>query len=167
MFLQETYSDPGLEDFWRSEWGGKILFAHGSKHSKGVMILFKPSLCVDVLKTTVDKNGQFLVASININQDELCLANIYVPNDQNQQINFFGKILDRIRCHHTSKILKGGDFNCPVSASDKVGDKDILHKKRVIQELSNNFDLVDAWRTQHPDKNAFPGQIAQVKSNVG
>ena len=33
-----------------------ILFAHGSKHSKGVMILFnKPSLNVDILEITVDK----------------------------------------------------------------------------------------------------------------
>ena len=77
IFLQETYSDPGLEEFWRTEWGGEILFAHGSKHSKGVMILFKPSLSVVVLKTTVDKNGRFLVANVNINEDELCSVNIY------------------------------------------------------------------------------------------
>lgn len=89
IFLQETYSDPGLEEVWRAEWGGKILFAHGSKHSKGVMILFKPSLSVVVMKTTVDENGRFLVANVNINEDELCLVNIYAPNDQNQQINFF------------------------------------------------------------------------------
>ena len=95
--LQETYSDPSLEDVWRAEWGGEILFAHGSKHSKGVMILFKPSLNVDILEITVDKNGRFLVANININQDNLCLVNIYAPNDQNQQVNFFDKIIDPIR----------------------------------------------------------------------
>ena len=67
---------------WRAEWGGEILFAYGSKHSKGVMILFKPFLNVDILEITVDKNGRFLVANININQDNLCLVNIYGPNDQ-------------------------------------------------------------------------------------
>ena len=125
----------------------EILFAHGSKHSKGVMILFKPSLSVDVLKTTADKNGRYLVANVNINQDDLCLVNIYAPYDQNQQINFFGKILDPIGRSHTSKIIVGGDFNCPMSAFDKVGGKDILHKKKVIhaiQQLCKNFDVVDA-----------------------
>ena len=39
--LQETYGDPSLEDVWRAEWGGEILFAHGFKPSKGAMILFK------------------------------------------------------------------------------------------------------------------------------
>ena len=49
-------------------------------------ILFKPSLNVDILEITVDKNGHFLVANIDINQDNLCLVNIYAPNDQHQQV---------------------------------------------------------------------------------
>ena len=52
MFLQEV---------WRAEWGGEILFAHGFKHSKGVIILFKPSLFVDIMEITLHKNGRFLV----------------------------------------------------------------------------------------------------------
>ena len=63
LFLQETYSDPSLENVWRAEWGGEILFAHGSKHSKDIMILFKPSLNADIMKITVDKSGCFLVFS--------------------------------------------------------------------------------------------------------
>ena len=74
------------------------------------MILFKPSLNVDFLEILVDKNGRFLVANININQDDLCLVNIYAPNDQNQQVNFFEKIIDPIRRSCTDNILKGGDF---------------------------------------------------------
>ena len=46
FFLQVTYSDVSLEDFWRAEWGGEIFFSHGSQHSRGVMILFRPSLCL-------------------------------------------------------------------------------------------------------------------------
>ena len=104
--LQETCGDPSLEDVWRAEWGGEILFAHGFKYSKGVMTLFKPSLNVDYLEITVDKNGRFLVANININQDDLCLVNIYAPNYQNQQVNFFDKIIDPIRQHFTWRWLK-------------------------------------------------------------
>ena len=65
-------------------------------------ILFKPSLNVDILEITVDKNGRFLVANININQDNLCLVNIYAPNDQNQQVNFFDKIINPICCSSTT-----------------------------------------------------------------
>ena len=131
IFLQETYSDPSLEDVWREEWGGEIQFAHGSKDSKGVMILFKPSSHVDILEITVDKNGRFLVANININQDNLCLVNICVPNDQNEQVNFFDKIIDPIRKKRTIQA---------------------------IQELCNSFDLVDVWRTQHQKEALFLGK---------
>ena len=94
----------------------------------------------------------------NINQDNLCLVNIYAPNDQNQQVNFFDKIIDPIRRSSTNNILLGGDFNCPLTEVDKVGGRDILHKKRTIQaiqELCNSFDLVDVWRTQHPNKKRY------------
>ena len=73
------------------------------------MILFKPSLNDDFLEITLDKNGRFLVENININQDDLCLVNIYAPNYQNQQFNFFDKIIDPIRRSSTNNILLGGD----------------------------------------------------------
>ena len=102
----------------------------------------------------MDKNGRFLVANIDINQDNLCLVNIYTPNDQNQQVNFFDNIIDPI-CRSSTNILLGGDFNCPLTEVDKIGGRDILYKKRTIQaiqELCNSFDLVDVWRTQHLNK---------------
>ena len=89
IFLHETYSDPSLEDVWRAEWGGEILFAHGFKHSKGVMILFKPSLKVDILEITVDKNGRFIVANININEDDLCL--VMLPMNKTSKLTFLTK----------------------------------------------------------------------------
>jgi len=70
-----TYSDASLEDFWQAEWGGDILFAHGSKHSRGVMILFRPSLCKGVLNVSTDKNGRFLIVNASID-DEFCFVNI-------------------------------------------------------------------------------------------
>ena len=112
---------------------------------------FKPSLNDDMLKITVDKNGRFLVANLNINQDDLCEVNMYAPNDQNKQVNFFDKIIDPIRRSSTNNTLLVGDFNCPLTEVDKVGVRDKLHIKRTIQaiqELCNSFDLVDVWRTQ-------------------
>ena len=38
-FLQETYSSSDTAKIWEAEWGGKVLFNHGTNHSTGVMIL--------------------------------------------------------------------------------------------------------------------------------
>ena len=125
IFLQETYSDASLDAFWRAEWVGDILFAHGSKHSTCVMILFRPSLSKEVLNVTADKNGRFLIVNTTVDEVEFCLVNSYAPNDQNQQINFYQKITDSIRKCQTDNNLIGGDFNCPLLALDEFGGKDI------------------------------------------
>ena len=39
VFLQETYSSREIENIWKTQWNGKILLAHGSNHSCGVMIM--------------------------------------------------------------------------------------------------------------------------------
>lgn len=109
-FLQESYSDSAIEDSWRAVWGGDILFSHSSKHSRGIMTLFRPSLNVNFLNVHLGKNGRSLIISENINQEELCLFNIhvYAPNAQMQQVNFFTKLMDiSIRRFTTEKIIVG------------------------------------------------------------
>ena len=69
------------------------------------------------------KKGRFLIVNAAVDDEEFCFVSIYVPNDQNQQITFYENITDSIRTRKTDKILIGGDFNCPLTASDKFGGK--------------------------------------------
>ena len=48
IFLQEVYGSKDLEKLWSAEWGGKIVYCHGTKHSSGTLIMFNPSLDVEV-----------------------------------------------------------------------------------------------------------------------
>ena len=40
IFLQEVYSLRDIEKIWSAEWGGKVVFCHGTKHSCGTTSLF-------------------------------------------------------------------------------------------------------------------------------
>ena len=71
-FLQETYSKPGDEIIWKSEWGGDIFFSHGSTHSRGVCILINPLHGQTVNNLNKDENGRI----------------VYAPNDSQQQTSF-------------------------------------------------------------------------------
>ena len=93
------------------------------------MILFRPSLCKEVLNVSADKNGRFLIVNTSIDDYEFCLVNVYAPNDQNQQITFYEEMINSICCHQTKNILIGRDFNCPLSALHKLGGKDVQAKK--------------------------------------
>ena len=48
------------------------------------------------------------------------------------KLTFFDKIIDPIRRNSTNNILLGNHFSCPLTEVDKVGSRDILHKKRTI-----------------------------------
>ena len=68
--------------------GGKVVSSHGSSHSRGVMILFKPRLDVDIEKITADNFGRYILAETITDGTKRVLVNIYAPNDATQQVVF-------------------------------------------------------------------------------
>ena len=55
IFLQETCSTKEMENIWKSQWKGPIIFAHGSNQSCSVLVLVKDSLEFELKSTVVDK----------------------------------------------------------------------------------------------------------------
>ena len=55
--LQETYSTVDVENIWKSQLKGDLFFAHGSDHSKGVLILIKDKLDFELLSSSLDSQG--------------------------------------------------------------------------------------------------------------
>ena len=86
IFLQETYTSTETIKRWEAEWDGKLAASHGTTHSKGVMILFKPNLNVIINKTLADKNGRSILAETLVDETKIVFVNIYAPNDPSQQI---------------------------------------------------------------------------------
>ena len=66
--MQETRSTPSSEEQWEKEWGGNIVFNHGTNKSKGVAILFPSSIKVDINQCLKDNEGRLIVVDI-ISQD--------------------------------------------------------------------------------------------------
>ena len=51
--LQETDSKLEDENVWKREWGGEIVFSHGSRSSRGACIMFAPN--IDLQRTVFIK----------------------------------------------------------------------------------------------------------------
>ena len=111
-FLQETYSDANDELLWQSEWGGKILFSHGSHHSKGVCILFDPAINLNEEYNFSNKTGRIILITVYLNGVKISLCNIYAPNNQSEQLEFLKElnncIIDK---SEMTNIIIGGDWN--------------------------------------------------------
>ena len=77
---------------WGNEWGGEILFSHGSPNSSGRAILIRNNTNYSVLSTTRDPLGRFITLKTQIDGKAYVLVNIYVPDKDKDLIHFFLKI---------------------------------------------------------------------------
>ena len=138
IFLQETYSSQESIKRWEMEWGGKIVSSHGSSHSRGVMILFKPRLDVNFEKIIADNYGRCILAEIIIDGTKIVLVNVYAPNDATQQVVFLRDLSKEFLSPYANdNLVLGGDLNCTISTLDKKGGRPIHEKKASLNELQS------------------------------
>ena len=79
ILIQETHSDNESELQWTKQWNGKAIFSHGDSKSRGTAILFNPKLNVEVISTTCDENGRYVIVDCKINNKEIMVTSLYAP----------------------------------------------------------------------------------------
>ena len=121
---------------WENEWGGEILFSHGSPNSCGRAILIRNNTNYSVLSTTRDLLGRFITLEFQIDGKAYVLVNIYVPNKDKDLIQFFRKLHDLLQMEDLDSeknIILGGDFNCPLNpALDKHGGGGLKNNQYLV-----------------------------------
>ena len=112
-FLQETHTDEKIEQTWKDEWGGEVLFSHGTSGSKGVAILLPTNVEYTISETVQDPSGRFLATLITIASSTCWLCNCYAPNvDKLQdQLLWLSKIQAMVDQNSDKNIIIGGDLN--------------------------------------------------------
>ena len=90
-------------------------------------------------------------------------AKIYAPNNGNMQIIFFKQL--RSLLERFPSIIVGGDFNCPLSKTDKEGGRDVSLRRIVaeIKQFMCILDLDNVWRTLHPEEKQFTCRTSDLK----
>ena len=135
---------------WGNEWGGEILFSHGSPNSSGRAILIRNNTNYSVLSTTRDPLGRFIILKIQIDDKVYVLVNIYAPNKDKDLIQFFRKLHGLLQMEDLDSeenIILGGDFNCPLNpALDKHG-RDCLKDNQYLV-LKGAFCLRKGYSNQ-------------------
>ena len=141
--------------------------SHGSSHSRGVMILFKPRLDVDFEKINADNFGRCILAETIIDGTKMVLVNIYAPNDATQQAVFLRDVSKEFLIPYANdNLVLGGDFNCTISTLDKKGGRPIDSKKTSLNELQSlirTYNLLDSWRFKNPDLPGFTWAYPSMK----
>ena len=158
--LQETHSLERDENLWTKDWGNKIIFSHGTRHSSGVAILLDKKYDYNISEVKKDTNGRFLLVNIEINNENFILINVYAPTKDNckEQKQFFEYVNDKLEDYTGCNIIIGGDFNVCLNPNlDKQGGAKVKQSARAkqIYEIAETNDLIDVWRTFNEDKRRF------------
>ena len=90
IFLQKkTYNTVDVEDIWRTQWRGKLFFAHGSNLSCGVMILVRSDLDFNQRTISCDDGGLSIITEAEVQGSPFLFVNIHAPNKVQDQCCFF------------------------------------------------------------------------------
>jgi len=111
----------------------------------------------------LDQEGRYIYMKISSQDTIFKLLNIYAPNIDLYQLRFFNNVqglLEDIR-EEGGKLIIGGDFNVIFDPSKdrKGGNFKITNSYSavidVLDDIIENNNLCDIWRTKHPDLRAY------------
>ena len=164
IMLQETFSTADVENSWKSEWNGTLIFNHGTCHSKGILIMLTPRLKLDVSHIVKDVYGRFTILKGTITGGtNLLICNVYFPtrNKEKEQIECLDRLDNQIQNmdFHKYSVIIGGDFNMIRDGKlDHVGHTSNFTRSRfngLFEDFVGKYDLEDIWRKRNPHKMQF------------
>ena len=149
IMLQETHSSKSIEKIWRTEWGGHAIFSHGLTNSRGVAILIKRTIGLDIGNVSRDTNGRIIAIQLMIQKHKFNLINCYAPNEDSPE--FFEEVFKYYTEQDNCQNIIAGDFNTILSDKDMQGGTGNLHPNstRMINTLMDTFGLIDIWRIRN------------------
>ena len=166
--LQETHST-SQDEFrsWVAEESSannniqrySVVSSPGSIRSRGVAVLYKPSL--EVQRVITDDEGRFVIIFFSdaaSNSSPFQLINIYGPNRKQLGEEFFESLFSQIDPAMPSILC--GDFNTVVDPHlDRLGCNPssywAYNWPRSLRLLTERCDLIDIWRSKHPDERNY------------
>ena len=158
VFLQESHITC-LDDanIWSIEWGGGLYASYGSSSKCGTIILTAPHLTHQVGKVNPDHEGRLLSIIYKHSLGNICLCNVYAPNNPSDRKDFFNVLPTFIPGN--MPCLLAGDFNCvPDPGLDRRNPGSHRNSRAGIFELGHTLELhslSDIWRTLNPSTYAF------------
>ena len=97
---------------------------------------------------TRDKEGHYIMMKGSIQEGDITIVNIYVPNIGAPQ--YIRQILTAIKGEIDSNTIIVGDFNTPLSPMDRPSKMKINKETQALNDTLNKIDLIDTYMTFHP-----------------
>ena len=163
--IQETHSTKKVEHIWRNEWGGRIIFSHGTSKARGICLLFNRNTYLNITNISGDYEGRVICCEVSEGSysDSITICAVYAPNSDSPA--FFDAISQRLADYSENKVLLG-DFNLVLDPT-KDRHKSLANNWRahaVLNNVMQEYLLCDVWRARNPDAAKFSWSRTNTKN---
>ena len=149
MCLQGTHvTDAAEATSWFSSSGFLTVTAPGTAHSRGQVLLYRPSF--SFVNSWVELEGRFLMAEFIKRGSFFRIASVYAPTRNPERDKFFTSCLDF--ADRSVPTILCGDFN---AVFDRAKDSRGSDPAVTVRESFVSLGYSDVWRHLHPDLHAY------------
>ena len=135
---------------YSARWFGKSIHSFSdSSFSRGVSILLRKDLDIEIVNSHSSIDGRKLLLNLKFDNNIFTNLSIYAPNTELNRIEFFKNVCNYITRYsvNVDSLIVCGDFNCSFERYDESTDK----LKCILRKLN----LVDVWSEKHKDLQGF------------
>jgi exonuclease III len=134
------------------------LLANSTKNKRGVALLIKSSLDININRQWDSPSENILAVSADLRGEKLLLIAIYGPN--NIDNTFFTELDTLLAQYRDHTIIIGGDWNCTVSTNNVNSNIDCINMQNIpnkshsrkLADLCRLYNLVDPYRYIYPER---------------
>ncbi len=142
---------------------GYSVYHNSSKNSRGVAVLISKQVEHEIMDTAADPQENLLLLKLKIRGMEMVIGAVYGPNIDANAPEFFGFLGNTLNNWNNLPYILGGDWNATQSCLPLNENPDVLfmrslpslNRSRMVADLCERFDMVDPFRTLHPDVRDF------------
>jgi len=117
----------------------KIFHANGQDRKAGVAILISDKIELKMKAIKKDKEGHYLMVKGSIQEEDITIVNIYVPNIGAP--SYLQQILTDIKGEIDGNTIIVGDFNTPLTSVDRSSRQKINKATEILNDTMENFGL--------------------------
>ena len=154
--LQETHCVSSADcSLWFSSSGFASCISPGSNHSRGCIVLYRPSL--SFVNSWSDDDGRLVQCEFSVRDKLFRVCCLYAPNRNTERGQFLDGLPGNIDPSVPTVLV--GDFNTVFDRQmDRRGSDPLDSSRESSASLEALFDaccVIDIWRYLHPDSVGF------------
>ena len=138
--LQETHLKTG--DTYRlkvKDWK-KVFHANRDQKKAGVAILISDKIDFKTEAVKRDKDGHYLMIKGSIQEEDITIINIYVPNIRAPQ--YVRQMLTSMKWEINNNTIMVGDFNTPLTPMDRSTKQKMNKETQTLNDTIDQLDLI-------------------------